>query len=128
TFAIWGLAFKPNTDDMREAPSRVIIDALLEAGAQVQAYDPVATEEAQRVLAGRDGLTFATSQQAALEGADALLIVTEWMEFRNPDFDGIKAALKQPVIFDGRNLYDPALVRSFGLDYLSIGRPSVSVG
>ncbi len=128
TFAIWGLAFKPNTDDMREAPSRVIIDALLAAGAKVQAYDPVATEEAQRVLAGREGLTFATSQQAALEGADALLIVTEWMEFRNPDFDGIKAALKQPVIFDGRNLYDPALVRSFGLDYLSIGRPSVSVG
>ncbi|MEK8025562.1 UDP-glucose dehydrogenase family protein [Pseudaquabacterium rugosum] len=126
TFAIWGLAFKPNTDDMREAPSRVIIDALLEAGAKVQAYDPVAREEAQRVLTGRAGLAFAADPHAALEGADALLIVTEWGEFRNPDFDGIKAALKQPVIFDGRNLYDPALVASFGLDYLSIGRPAVT--
>ncbi|QHI99970.1 nucleotide sugar dehydrogenase [Xylophilus rhododendri] len=128
TFAMWGLAFKPNTDDMREAPSRVVIAALLEMGAQVRAYDPVASEEAQRVLLSEDGspqkgLVFADSSSAALEGADALIIITEWKEFRTPDFDALREALKDKLVFDGRNLYDPQLIRSFGLEYLSIGRP-----
>jgi UDPglucose 6-dehydrogenase len=123
TFALWGLAFKPNTDDMREAPSRVIIDELLKRGAKVQAYDPVATTEAQRVMAGWDGLTYAEGANAALEGADALLIVTEWKEFRTPDFDLFKTTLKDKVVFDGRNLYEPSLIRTFGLEYFAIGRP-----
>ena len=122
TFAVWGLAFKPNTDDMREAPSRVIVAELARRGAAVQAYDPVAGGEARRVLAGTPGLSFADSQDAALEGADALVVVTEWKEFRNPDFDAIKATLKQPLIFDGRNLYEPALMRMMGIDYQAIGR------
>jgi UDPglucose 6-dehydrogenase len=122
TFALWGLAFKPNTDDMRDAPSRVIVAELSRRGARVQAYDPVAMAEAQRVLAGVPGLSFVGSQEAALEGADALVLVTEWKEFRNPDFDVIKAALKQPVIFDGRNLYEPALMTSFGIEYRGVGR------
>ncbi|HSM22330.1 MAG TPA: nucleotide sugar dehydrogenase, partial [Rubrivivax sp.] len=122
TFAVWGLAFKPNTDDMREAPSRVILAELARRGAAVQAYDPVAGGEARRVLAGTPGLSFADSQDAALEGADALVVVTEWKEFRNPDFDAIKATLKQPLIFDGRNLYEPALMRMMGIDYQAIGR------
>ena len=123
-FALWGLAFKPNTDDMREAPSRVIIDALSRRGARVQAYDPVAMPEAARVLAGTPGLSLVEHQMAALLGADALLIVTEWKEFRTPDFELIKATLKQPLILDGRNLYDPALMRAFGIDYVGIGRSS----
>jgi UDPglucose 6-dehydrogenase len=122
TFAIWGLAFKPNTDDMREAPSRVIIEQLTRRGAKVQAYDPVAMTEAKRVLAGTPGLQFVEHQSAALEGADALLIVTEWKEFRTPDFDHIKTTLKQPLVLDGRNLYEPALMRSFGIDYIGVGR------
>ncbi|HZF79500.1 MAG TPA: UDP-glucose/GDP-mannose dehydrogenase family protein, partial [Rubrivivax sp.] len=109
TFAVWGLAFKPNTDDMREAPSRVIVQELTRRGAQVRAYDPVAMQEAARVLEGTPRLQFVTSQTEALTGADALVVVTEWKEFRNPDFDAIKATLKQPLVFDGRNLYDPAL-------------------
>ncbi|MDO8420502.1 MAG: nucleotide sugar dehydrogenase, partial [Rubrivivax sp.] len=121
-FALWGLAFKPNTDDMREAPSRVVVTELARRGAALQVYDPVAMPEAQRVLAGTPGLHFAASQQEALEGADALVVVTEWKEFRNPDFDAIKAALKQPLIFDGRNIYDPALMRMHGIDYQGIGR------
>ena len=121
-FAIWGLAFKPNTDDMREAPSRVIIEALARRGAKVQAYDPVAMTEAARVLEGTPGLSFVDHQSQALEGADALLVVTEWMEFRTPDFEAIKAMLKQPLILDGRNLYDPALMQAFGIDYVGIGR------
>jgi UDPglucose 6-dehydrogenase len=123
TFALWGLAFKPNTDDMREAPSRVIIDELLKRGAKVQAYDPVATTEAKRVMTGWDGLSYAEGANAALEGADALLIVTEWKEFRTPDFDLFKTALKDKVVFDGRNLYEPSLIRTFGLEYFAIGRP-----
>ena len=123
---IWGLAFKPNTDDMREAPSRTIVGELTRLGARVQAYDPVAMDEAQRVMAGTPGLSFMPSAAAALEGADALLVVTEWKEFRNPDFDGIKAALKEPVIFDGRNLYDPALMRSLGIVHLGVGRGSLA--
>ena len=122
TFAIWGLAFKPNTDDMRDAPSRVVIHELARRGAAIQAYDPVAMLEARRVLAGVPGLQFVGSQTAALEGADALLIVTEWKEFRTPDFDLIKSVLKQPVVFDGRNLYDPGLMQMMGIQYQGVGR------
>ena len=122
TLALWGLAFKPNTDDMREAPSRVIVAELLRRGARVQAYDPVAMHEARRLLGDLPGLQLVEHQSAALEGADALLIATEWKEFRNPDFDMLKAKLKQPLVIDGRNLYDPALMRVFGIDYIAIGR------
>ncbi len=129
TFALWGLAFKPNTDDMREAPSRVLVAELVKRGAVIQAYDPVAAAEAHRVLAldiGAEALAasvrFAASAPAALTGADALVIVTEWKEFRTPDFDHMAATLADRLVFDGRNLYDPALVRGFGLDYRSIGR------
>ena len=122
TFALWGLAFKPNTDDMREAPSLVLIAELIRRGATIQAYDPVATAEAKRVLPGQAGLAYASSATAALEGANALIIITEWKEFRTPDFGGMAQALKDKVVFDGRNLYEPALIRSFGLEYLSIGR------
>ena len=122
TFALWGLAFKPNTDDMREAPSRVIVAELARRGATVQAYDPVAMDEAKKVLEGTPKLVFIGSQKQALEGADALVIATEWKEFRNPQFEHIKATLRQPVIFDGRNLYEPALMQSFGIEYHAIGR------
>ncbi|MFZ2650445.1 MAG: UDP-glucose/GDP-mannose dehydrogenase family protein [Burkholderiaceae bacterium] len=121
-FALWGLAFKPNTDDMREAPSRMIVQALVEAGASVSAYDPAAMDEAQRVFAGVQELSCASTPMAALEGADALLIATEWKEFRSPDFEAIRAALKQPVIFDGRNLYEPGVLRGLGFEYFAIGR------
>ncbi|MCW5624192.1 MAG: UDP-glucose/GDP-mannose dehydrogenase family protein [Burkholderiales bacterium] len=121
--ALWGLAFKPNTDDMREAPSRVIVDGLLARGATVHAYDPVATDEARRVFGDEPRLTYATQPMAALEGADVLMIVTEWKEFRSPDFDGIRSRLRHPLIIDGRNMYDPEMVRSFGLEYQAIGRP-----
>ncbi|MDP2007328.1 MAG: UDP-glucose/GDP-mannose dehydrogenase family protein [Rubrivivax sp.] len=122
TFAVWGLAFKPNTDDMREAPSRVIVDELVKRGARVRAYDPVAMDEAQRVMEGVPGLTFATSAADALSGADALLVVTEWKEFRTPDFDQIKGTLKQALVFDGRNLWEPDLMKSLGIEYHGIGR------
>ena len=122
SFALWGLAFKPNTDDMRDAPSRVVVAELARRGARIQAYDPVAMEEAKRVLQGIDVVRFVSSQSAALEGADGLLVVTEWKEFRNPDFDAIKASLRQPVIFDGRNLYDPVLMKTFGVEYHGVGR------
>jgi UDPglucose 6-dehydrogenase len=121
-FAIWGLAFKANTDDMREASSLTVIADLVAAGATVSAYDPVATEHARPLLQEHSGVDFADSPMAALAGADALLIVTEWKEFRSPDFDSIKASLKSPVIFDGRNLYDPVWVRGMGFEYLAIGR------
>ena len=121
-FAIWGLAFKPNTDDMREAPSRVIAEALLARGATLCVYDPVAMDEARRVLQGVVGIDYAESAADALEGADALLLVTEWKEFRTPDFEHIKATLKQPVVFDGRNLWEPALMKAQGLEYHAIGR------
>jgi UDPglucose 6-dehydrogenase len=121
-FALWGLAFKPNTDDMREAPSLVIIDELLRRGATLSVYDPVASQEAQRLLAGRPGIAFVERAEAALPGADALLIVTEWKEFRTPDFDTIKAQLKNPLIFDGRNLYEPTLMKTLGIEYHGIGR------
>src|SRR5580658_4589850 len=122
TFALWGLAFKPNTDDMREAPSRVIIEALLQAGAKVRAYDPVALEEAGRIFAGRSGLTLCKGAYEVVEGADALVIATEWKEFRSPDFDRLKSSLSTGVIFDGRNLYDPAILQRFGFTYYAIGR------
>ncbi len=122
TFALWGLAFKPNTDDMREAPSRVLLAELLARGASVTAYDPVAMPEARHIYQGEGRVRFADSPMAALEGADALTIVTEWKEFRSPDFQRIKQVLRTPAIFDGRNLYDPAEVRSYGLEYYPIGR------
>ena len=121
-FALWGLAFKPDTDDMREAPSRVVVDGLLKAGATVCAYDPVAMPEARRVFGALPGLDYADSAADALHGADALIVVTEWKEFRSPDFEGIVAALKQPVVFDGRNLYEPALMHGFGIEYHGVGR------
>ncbi len=121
-FAVWGLAFKPNTDDMREAPSRVVVSELVRRGARIAAYDPAALGEAARVLADIDGLELATSSAQALEDADGLIVLTDWKEFKSPDFDGIRAALKQPVVFDGRNLYDPALMVSMGIEYHSIGR------
>ena len=123
TFALWGLAFKPNTDDMREAASRVLIADLLARGATVRAYDPVAMHEAQRVFGNEPRVAYADSPMAALDGADALAIVTEWKEFRSPDFDTIKAKLKAAVVFDGRNLYEPAQPRAAGLEYHAIGRP-----
>ncbi len=122
TFALWGLAFKPNTDDMREAASRVLIEALWEAGARVRAYDPVAMPEARRLYGERADLTLCDSGEQALAGADALAILTEWQEFRSPDFEAIRAALKAPVIFDGRNLYDPAHMLEMGFSYHAIGR------
>jgi UDPglucose 6-dehydrogenase len=121
-FAIWGLAFKPNTDDMREAPSLVIIDELTKRGATVAAYDPVSMIETARVLGARDDVKLVARADEALQGADALLIVTEWKEFRTPDFDAIKAKLKAPVVLDGRNLYDPKLMKALGIDYSGIGR------
>ncbi|MGU8083765.1 UDP-glucose dehydrogenase family protein [Burkholderia pyrrocinia] len=132
-FAVWGLAFKPNTDDMREAPSRRLIAALLERGAIVRAYDPVAVDEARRVFAldfGDDAdalarLQLVDTQDVAVTGADALVIVTEWKEFRSPDFARLKAELKAPVIFDGRNLYEPDAMAELGIDYYAIGRPYV---
>ncbi|MBL8438145.1 MAG: UDP-glucose/GDP-mannose dehydrogenase family protein [Zoogloeaceae bacterium] len=121
-FAVWGLAFKPNTDDMREAPARVIIEELFKRGATVTAYDPVAMQEAERIFGDEPRLSYAGRPKSALEGADALLIVTEWKEFRSPDFDAIKSRLKAPVIFDGRNMYDPEVIRELGIEYHAIGR------
>jgi UDPglucose 6-dehydrogenase len=122
TFALWGLAFKPNTDDMREAPSLVIIAALLAEGASVRAYDPIATGEARRHLAADARVSFCADAYEAAQGADALLIATEWQEFRSPDFERLKQLLRAPRIFDGRNLYDPALLARLGFQYVAIGR------
>jgi len=121
-FALWGLAFKANTDDMREASSRVLMEALWEAGATVQAYDPKAMHEAQGLYGDREELVLAGTREAALRGADALIVMTEWQEFKAPDFDTIKAKLKAPVIFDGRNLYDPGRMARRGITYYGIGR------
>ena len=121
-FALWGLAFKPNTDDMREASSRVLINELIKAGATITAYDPVAMDEAKRIFKDEKHLSFVDTQDDALKNADALIIVTEWTEFRSPDFGLIKSSLKAPFIFDGRNLYDPKAVRSLGFEYFPIGR------
>jgi UDPglucose 6-dehydrogenase len=122
TIALWGLAFKPNTDDMREAPSRAIIDLLNREGVKVRAYDPVAGPEAQRIYADQPHFTLCKNAYEAAEGSDALAIVTEWKEFRSPDFERLKKVLKSPVVFDGRNLYDPGMVSRFGLTYYAIGR------
>jgi UDPglucose 6-dehydrogenase len=122
TFAIWGLAFKPNTDDMREAPSRAVIEALTGRGARIVAYDPVAMPEAQRVFGKQAGVAYARNPMEALAGADALVVITEWKEFRSPDFDAIRSTLREPLVFDGRNLYDPTVVRAAGLEYFAIGR------
>ncbi len=120
--AVWGLAFKPNTDDMREAPSRVLMEALWAAGATVRAYDPVALDEARRIYGERKELLYCRNASHALEGADALAICTEWQEFRSPDLQQFKSSLKQPVVFDGRNLYDPQLMKNHGIRYYGIGR------
>ncbi|HEX7339735.1 MAG TPA: UDP-glucose/GDP-mannose dehydrogenase family protein [Rhodanobacteraceae bacterium] len=122
TIALWGLAFKPNTDDMREAPSRVLMEALWQVGARVRAFDPQARDEAARIYAARDDLVLCDDPWSALEGADTLAVVTEWKVFRSPDFARIKALLKDPAVFDGRNLYDPAAVEAEGLAYYGIGR------
>ena len=119
-FAVWGLAFKPRTDDMRDAPAIVLIDALLQLGARIQAFDPEATVEARKIFGDR--IVYAPRNYDALEGASALLVLTEWNEFRRPDFQRIKKLLREPIIFDGRNIYDPADLKKLGFDYYSIGR------
>ncbi|MSS76794.1 MAG: UDP-glucose/GDP-mannose dehydrogenase family protein [Methyloglobulus sp.] len=123
TFALWGLSFKPKTDDMREAPSRVLLEALITAGATVQAYDPEALEEAKRIYGNKAGLVFCKTQAEALNNADALCIVTEWKNFWSPDFAQLKLKLKDSVVFDGRNLYEPKQLAAAGLTYYCIGRP-----
>jgi len=122
TIAIWGLAFKPQTDDMREAPATVIINALLGMGATIQAYDPIAIPTAKKVFANTDNITFVESEYDALEGADAMLLVTEWHIFRLPDWQKMKGLMKQPLILDGRNQYEPQTMRELGFEYHSIGR------
>lgn len=122
TFALWGLAFKPRTDDMREAPSRTLIEALLAKGAQVKAFDPKATESAQRLFGDR--ITYCDNSYEALEGADALLLVTEWNEFRRPDFEKMRRLMKRPVIFDGRNQYEIERMSRRGFEYFCVGRPA----
>jgi UDPglucose 6-dehydrogenase len=122
TIALWGLAFKPNTDDMRAASSRTLIEALWEAGAKVRAFDPVAHEEARRIYGDRADLVICAHAEDALDDADALAVVTEWIEFRSPDFDAIRRRLRHPVVFDGRNIYDPAVITAAGLTHYSIGR------
>jgi UDPglucose 6-dehydrogenase len=126
TFALWGLAFKPNTDDMREASSRVLMEALWEAGASVRAYDPEARNETARIYGERNDLALCESANEALQGADALVVVTEWNLFRSPDFGEISKALNSPVIFDGRNLYDPDFLSKQGFTYYSIGRTTAT--
>ena len=122
TVALWGLAFKPNTDDMRDAPSRVFMEAAWDAGAKVQAYDPVASEEAARIYGEREDLKLCDSPEQALQNADALVVATEWREFRSPDFDEVKSLLNQPVVVDGRNIYDPQQMADKGFSYYAIGR------
>jgi UDPglucose 6-dehydrogenase len=125
-FAVWGLAFKPNTDDMREAPSRVLVTELLRRGASVSVYDPAAMPEARRHFGQEPRVTYGESPLGAADGADALAIVTEWKEFRSPDFAGLRARLKQPVIFDGRNLYEPGELRRLAFEYYPIGREQIT--
>ncbi|MBK5944488.1 MAG: UDP-glucose/GDP-mannose dehydrogenase family protein [Halorhodospira halophila] len=122
TFGLWGLAFKPNTDDMREAPSRVVMEALWEAGARVQAYDPEAMDEAERVYGNRQDLELCDNLYDAVEDADALIVCTEWQVFRSPDFERIRDALRQPVVFDGRNVYPPSMMEALGFTYYGMGR------
>lgn len=122
TFALWGLSFKPNTNDMREASSRVLMEKLWQAGAKVRAYDPEAMAETRRIYGERDDLELCESKEAALEGADALVVCTEWKAFRAPDFDTIRASLSSPIIFDGRNMYEPSEMKDLGFSYYGIGR------
>jgi UDPglucose 6-dehydrogenase len=122
TVALWGLAFKPNTDDMREAPARNFMDSALAAGMKVQAYDPVAMAEARRIYGERPNLTFCSSAKEALDSADALVLVTEWQEFRSPDFTEMKTLLASPVVVDGRNVFDPETMRTHGFSYYAVGR------
>jgi UDPglucose 6-dehydrogenase len=122
TFALWGLAFKPNTDDMREAPSRVLMEQLWQAGARVRGYDPEAMAQVTRIYGSNDQLQLCPSQEQAVEGADALVICTEWKSFWNPDFDQLKQQLSSPLIFDGRNLYDPEMLKNMGFNYYAMGR------
>lgn len=126
TFAVWGLSFKPDTDDMREASSRVLLEELWKRGAKVRAYDPQAMKEAKRIFGSRDDLTLAKDMYSALKGSDALVVVTEWKAFRSPDFEEIKALLKNPVILDGRNIYTRETMQENGFTYHSIGRPTVA--
>ena len=125
TFALWGLAFKPNTDDMRDASSRVLMENLWEQGASVRAYDPEAAKETRRIYGERDDLILCETPEAALQGADALVVITEWNQFRSPDFEQLRTQLKEPVIFDDRNLYDPDFLSKKGFTYYSIGRAPV---
>lgn len=125
TFGLWGLAFKPNTDDMREAPSRVLMESLWAAGAGVRGYDPAAMKETRRIYGDNENLTLCDSPEEVLKGCDALFVLTEWNVFRSPDFERIKKELKNPVIFDGRNLYDPEYMAGIGIDYFGIGRGRV---
>lgn len=127
TFALWGLSFKPNTDDMRDAPSRVLMELLWDGGAEIRAYDPAAMKVADGIYAGHQGLELCNSSESALSGADALIIMTEWKQFKNPDFNLIKRSLNYPVIFDGRNIYNPEKVKSTGISYFGIGRQSSPV-
>jgi len=122
TFALWGLAFKPNTDDMREAPSLTIIRGLLAAGARIRAFDPIAMTEARRILRAEQHIEFGADAYEVLKDADALVIATEWKEFRSPDFDRIRSELKAPIIFDGRNLYSPEFLKGLGFSYYGVGR------
>ncbi|MCW8126792.1 UDP-glucose dehydrogenase family protein [Microbulbifer halophilus] len=123
TFALWGLSFKPNTDDMREAPARVLMERLWEQGARVQAFDPEAMDECRRIYGARDDLQLCGSKEEALDGADALIVATEWQQFKAIDIPSVKSALKQPVVFDGRNLYDPQQLVGAGIEYYCVGRP-----
>lgn len=127
TFALWGLSFKPNTDDMREAASRVLMEALWQAGARVQAFDPEAMEETQRLYGSRDDLNLCGTKESALRGADALVIITEWPAFKAPDFEVIKTLLREPTVFDGRNLFDPLKMAKKGLGYYSVGRKQLQL-
>ncbi|MDH0865359.1 UDP-glucose/GDP-mannose dehydrogenase family protein [Mitsuaria sp. GD03876] len=126
-FALWGLAFKPNTDDMREAPSLVVVDELCKRGAAIAAYDPVAMSEAAKLLSQIPGVSFCERAEHALADSDALIVITEWKEFRTPDFDRIKDELNQPVVFDGRNLYEPSLMKALGIEHHAIGRGTTAV-
>ncbi len=121
-FAVWGVAFKARTDDIREAPALVVVEDLLSAGAEIAVFDPEAMDNARRVLGGR--VVYAANAHEALRGADALVVITEWNEFRFPDFERVRSELKSPVVFDGRNLYDPRTMTELGFEYFSIGRPS----
>ena len=128
TFALWGLSFKPNTDDMREASSRVVMEKLWEKGAKIKAFDPQSIHETTRIYGQRDDLELVDSPESAIEGVDALIVMTEWNVFRSPDFSELKQKMKAPVIFDGRNLYNPELLHEYGFVYHSIGRRVVGIG